>query len=101
MNGSNCAGLDKASDIVDHILQFRRGIDDYLEQKNRKETSKKRHFFLSGFEKAAYSILHHSFQHFSILELEKKQGVQKCDGKYRSPLSGEHSTLVENLSYNF
>ena len=100
MNGSNCAGLDKASDIVDHILQFRRGIDDYLEQKNRQETSKKRHF-LSGFEKAAYSILHHSFQHFSILELEKKQGVQECDGKYRSLLSGEHSTLVENLSYNF
>ena len=100
VNGSNCAGLDKASDIVDHILQFRRGIDDYLEQKNRKETSKKRHF-LSGFEKAAYSILHRSFQHFSILELEKKQDVQKCDGKYRSPLLGEHATLFENLSYHF
>ena len=28
VNGSNCAGLDKASDIVDHILQFHQEIDD-------------------------------------------------------------------------
>ena len=51
VNGSNCAGLDKASDIVDHILQFRQGIDDYLEQKNRKETSKKQHFFYQELKK--------------------------------------------------
>ena len=28
MNGSNCAGLDKASDIVDHILQFRQNLKE-------------------------------------------------------------------------